>query len=533
MNPLFIYGNWAAYDELSDGIELTEELAMTQFDHLLRMRAQGVRFDAYLMDAFWFARDGGYREWRTPTWPNGPDRWLAACAEHGLLPGLWFTVNTLCHLDPAPQWVDSVDEKGWGMCMFEGGFLADFIDILDHWFSRGIRIFKFDFAEFNAVPAGRAIEDARAKNIAAFRSAMLDFRLRHPEAILMAFNGFEEREVMDRTDHEDGPTVDLAWLDVFDSIYCGDPRPADVPCIDFWRSVDIYHDHMTMLYHRSGIPLDRIDNCGFMVGNTGTCYWRGKAGWQSMLILSLARGGRIHVAYGDLSLFTDEDARWWARVQDLYIPSMRPGGTQTDWDWGMPGKGNSYTYIATDSEMVTQMDPAFIASGVPNSEGGISISYFGRDDRVQIFVDPVDNITSQLQVRSYAMQGVSSLMPENAPAVEPFEWEIVPADQYFDPNVRFIMPATYTEAFVMVRQLTPDGRVKRTYPRPDAPQPLTVYLIEGDQRHLLPATQDRVIWSGMSWTMARLPVGLTGEIHILSETIETEPVMFWAFIYWR
>src|SRR5690606_26892634 len=44
--PLVIYNNWAAYDELSDAKQLTEELAMRQLDELLRLRAQGVRFDA-------------------------------------------------------------------------------------------------------------------------------------------------------------------------------------------------------------------------------------------------------------------------------------------------------------------------------------------------------------------------------------------------------------------------------------------------------------------------------------------------------
>jgi hypothetical protein len=45
------------------------------------------------MDAFWFARDGGYRTWRAEDWPEGPDGWLAALAAHGIKPGLWFGGN--------------------------------------------------------------------------------------------------------------------------------------------------------------------------------------------------------------------------------------------------------------------------------------------------------------------------------------------------------------------------------------------------------------------------------------------------------
>jgi hypothetical protein len=60
--PICIYNNWSTYDELSDNIVLTEELAMKELDEVLRLRKAGVRIDYYLMDAFWYAPDGGYRE---------------------------------------------------------------------------------------------------------------------------------------------------------------------------------------------------------------------------------------------------------------------------------------------------------------------------------------------------------------------------------------------------------------------------------------------------------------------------------------
>jgi hypothetical protein len=64
--PACVYINGAAYDELSDTVELTEALALEQFEHLLRLRGLGVQIDYYLMDAFWYARNGGYRTWRKP-----------------------------------------------------------------------------------------------------------------------------------------------------------------------------------------------------------------------------------------------------------------------------------------------------------------------------------------------------------------------------------------------------------------------------------------------------------------------------------
>jgi hypothetical protein len=148
--PIVVYNNWAAYDELSDNVPLTEALAMRPLQEILRLRQQGVRIDAYVMDAYWFAPDGGYRTWRQPNWPDGPDRWLAACREHGLKPGLWFSTNNLSHLEPFPAWEDSLTARRNAMCLFAGGYLPHLIETLQLWYDRGVRIFKFDFAKFTA-----------------------------------------------------------------------------------------------------------------------------------------------------------------------------------------------------------------------------------------------------------------------------------------------------------------------------------------------------------------------------------------------
>src|ERR1700761_7458686 len=79
--PISVYDNWAAYDELSDNVPLTEELSLKELDNVVRLRQDGVRFDYYVMDAFWFDPDGGYRTWKKPNWPAGPDRWIKSCKE--------------------------------------------------------------------------------------------------------------------------------------------------------------------------------------------------------------------------------------------------------------------------------------------------------------------------------------------------------------------------------------------------------------------------------------------------------------------
>ena len=93
--PVFVYNNWSAYDELSDNIPLDEALAMKELDHIVRLKKLGVQVDYYMMDAFWFDVNEGYRKWRPDCWPEGPKRWLDACKREGIKPGLWFSTNLL------------------------------------------------------------------------------------------------------------------------------------------------------------------------------------------------------------------------------------------------------------------------------------------------------------------------------------------------------------------------------------------------------------------------------------------------------
>src|SRR5581483_103636 len=95
--PIWVYNDWSAYDELSDEVPLTQELAMRELGELQRLKRAGVKVDYYVMDAFWYDPDGGYRTWRKD-WPDGPDAWLKGCLANGIKPGLWFGTNSLVHL---------------------------------------------------------------------------------------------------------------------------------------------------------------------------------------------------------------------------------------------------------------------------------------------------------------------------------------------------------------------------------------------------------------------------------------------------
>ncbi len=367
--PVSVYINWASYDELSDNVELTEALALRQLDELLRLRSLGARFDYYMMDAFWYAPDGAYRTWRQPHWPSGPDPWLDRCREAGVKPGLWVTANTLCKMTCPPAWRQSLDEEHNALCCFYGGFLADFTLAMHEWHQRGVRAFKFDFANFLAAPRSlrnvMTPSEIRSANVTAWQGAMKAFRREHPDVLLLGYNGYEEAPVQHSTSLPLVRAIDHRWMDVFDSLYCGDPRPADVPAMNFWRSKDVYSDHLVRVYEWNNLPLSRIDNSGFMIGTTGTCYYRRTAAWRGMLILSLARGGWVNTYYGNLDLLDETKGRWFARVQGWYLDLQKAGRMTTF--GGMPGEAMPYGFAAMrdGSGLLAVVNPGQLPAELP------------------------------------------------------------------------------------------------------------------------------------------------------------------------
>jgi hypothetical protein len=368
--PVFVYNNWSAYDELSDKVVQTEELAMRELGEIVRLQRSGVRIDYYVMDAFWFDKNGGYRTWHREHWPQGPDRWLAGCKEHGIRPGMWFSTNLIAthdgrFLEPVAEWADSVATDPNILCLFEGGYLNHLAGTLQLWYDRGVRLFKFDFAYFEAVTAAAkdkyTPEEIKEKNKVAFMGMLRHFRERNPDVLITGYNGFGGE--MENTFTPFHQTVDHRWLDVFDTIYCGDPRFSDVPMMNIWRSQDNYSDHMVRQFAFNGLPLRRIDNCAFMIGKTGTCYYRATHAWKGMLLLELARGGWMNVYHGNLELLDTADAEWFARVQRIYQPLQArdgiaafgaiPGTGKPYWFRGNGPAGRLYTVVNPGQEIAT------------------------------------------------------------------------------------------------------------------------------------------------------------------------------------
>lgn len=516
--PVSIYINWAAYDELSDTVELTEALAMRQFAEMLRLRSAGVQFDYYLMDAFWYAPDGGYRVWRQPHWPEGPDRWLDACLASGIKPGLWFSGNTLCKLKPVPEWEESLDAAGDGMCLFYGGFLPHWLETMRLWYERGVRAFKLDFLSFHAAPAAvrRMLlpSEIYAQNVAALRNGLSALRQRCPELVLLGYNGFEEAETQLRTDAPLRKTVDAHWLDVLDSLYCGDPRPSDVPAMNFWRSKDIYSDHMVRVYELNGFPLNRIDNAGFMIGTTGTCYYRKTAAWQGMLILSLARGGWVNTYYGNLELLTAEQARWFAKVQSLFLRLQMYGRFSTF--GAVPGQGQPYGFVARDSAgaVFTAVNPSQRESiiSLPGSvDGRLLFCDAGCQPRLHAG-ELVLGAEQMAVVGAGCYNSSAHDLGRQADVVVPLS--IHPCEASFQSvngkRISTTVPAPRQGALrVILCQKDRAGRARRsTGGAPPAGKTLGRLLTIAAEQAGRPVpvlvNYDKAIWSGLSWAVAEI-----------------------------
>jgi hypothetical protein len=523
--PISVYNNWSSYDELSDNIPLTDSLAMRELDELIRLKQAGVRFDYYMMDAFWFAPDGGYRTWRTPNWPNGPDAWIRKCQENGVKPGLWFSTNTLVKIQAAPAWKDSLNKGGNAMSFFEGGFLPDFMNSLQYWYDHGIRMFKFDFVDLTAATPGSEAKLSKAeikeRNATAFREALRSFRQKNPEAVLIAFNGFGG--TLDNTfDHLPfhDPT-DLRWLEVFQMQYTGDPRPSDVPEASFWRSMDIYSDHMVRRFEQLGFSLERIDSTGFMVGKTGTIYYRGMHAWKGAYLLMMARGGWVNTIHGNLELIQGKDAEWMARAQALFFELQGLGRIHTF--GGIPGDAKPYGFggVTTRGAVYVVVNPGQSIANLALPRLVFNQPALGPG-RIQFrdagFVPTLSGDQITLGPGQMAMVGYGDYA--NA------KYDFGVQDDVIIPRDIAPFPTTFHSAGagaiettvdppksgtlrVIFREETPDGYLRRTWAGgpPSGENMSKVFAISATQDgQAIPVRiyHDHVVWSGMSWALGEI-----------------------------
>lgn len=554
-DPISVYDNWAAYDELSDNVPLTEALSLKELDNVLRLKRDGVRFDYYVMDAFWFDQDSGYRTWKKPNWPQGPDRWIKMCQENGIRPGLWFSTNTLVHLNAVPKWRDSLNRGGTAMSMFEGGFLPDFMDVLQFWYDRGIRMFLFDFADMTAATskaeASMSKQEIIKRNSDALREALAAFRRKNPDVVLEAFNGFGGD--MDSTYYAfpfKNP-VDLQWLQVFDSLYCGDPRPSDVPSMSFWRSLDTYSDHQMRRYEESSVPIERIDTTSFMPGKTGTIFNRAFEEWKGSLLLMMARGGWINTTYGNLELLGDQGARWFARVQSLFLHFQSEGRIKTF--GGIPGdvklygfgaldgEGSVYTVVNPTETVATMTLPVLSQTQRPRAPGKVLFRDAGFVPRLvgnHIALGP-----EQMAVIGFGKYASAEFdLGVQDDVVVPRS--IHPVQATFREVSKGVIEATVEvprsdDLRLIMQQYSPDGSLRRTWAGgpPNGTNMGKVFILKAEQdgRELpIHENYDRVVWAGLSWAEGEIShrdLHLGAPVKLTLRTTEKDPVTIKGRVY--
>jgi hypothetical protein len=473
-----------------------------------------------MMDAFWFDPDGGYRTWRKPNWPDGPDAWIKKCRDNGILPGLWFGTNALVKINAAPAWQDSLTEKRGSMSFSEGGFLPDFIDSLQYWYDHGIRMFKFDFADFDAatpaIAKTKSREEIHARNVDAFREALKQFRHRNPDIVLVAFNGFGGDVESTAGLFPFHNAIDLRWLGVFDSLYSGDPRASDVPEMNFWRSMDIYSDHMVRRYEQSFMPLERIDSTGFMLGNTGTIYYRKTHAWKGALILMMARGGWVNTVHGNLEFLTDEDARWFAKVQALYLRLEGMGRTKTF--GGIPGEIQPYGFGSLDADgaVYALVNPAQSVeeiqmpqlSQVQKTNAPGRLLFRDAGFQPEVTRDKIKLGPGQMAVVGYGEYAKAQYDLGVQQDVQ-IPRSIRPIDATFSEHGKNTMEATVSapergDLRIVMQQRSTDGNIMRSWKGgpPNGTNMSKVFILEAWQNgRPLPVqiNYDNVIWSGLSW----------------------------------
>lgn len=551
--PINIYNNWSSYDELSDVVKLTEALAMKELNEVVRLKSHGAVIDYYMMDAFWFGKEGGYRTWNKAHWPNGPGIWLDACKKNNIIPGMWFSTNLINMggqrvLDVIPEWENSLATDNNTLCLFEGGYLNHLAETLQMWADKGVGAFKFDFAYFDAATKEAkekySLADIQEKNKVAFMNMLKSLREKNPHLLIVGYNGFGGH--MEYTFTPFDKSIDHRWLDVFDTLYCGDPRFSDVPMMNIWRSQDNYSDHQVRQFEYNGLPLNRIDNCAFMIGKTGTCYNRALQAWKGMLILEFARGGWSNVFHGNLELLSNEDMNWFAKVQQLYLPLQQHGTWNTF--GAIPGTGKHYGFKAVDKDgmVITLVNP---------SQEMLSIQ--------------LDNDHFEKSIILYADGGFTPAIPNNKLTIGPEQLVVIGFGKYsarkyllgrdetiripvaidkfeagFKTNGRNSIITTinvpaYKNIRILFQQFSADGFPYRTWGGgpPDGKTMDTYFQIkvtQGDKTIPLHIMYDKMIWSGLSWAAGEIQhdnINAHEPITIECISLEKEDLSLQAAVY--
>jgi hypothetical protein len=311
---------------------------------------------------------------------------------------------------------------------------------------------------------------------------------------------------------------------VFDSLYSGDPGPADVPAMNFFRSVDIFGDHKVRRYAANGVPLERIDSCSPMLGNTATAYWRKTTGWKGMILLNLAHGSWMNLLYGDLALLTDDDARWFAQAQRLFLPLQARGRFYPF--GGVPGESEPYGFAAVGEtgSVYTVVNPAQMIATVPlplvardqTRTGSGRLLFTDAGFQPVLANDAITLGPEQMAVVGYdRYAGAEFALGVQTDIVIPAGIAPLPlSDVTAQPNATTatVRAPARGGLRLVVRQFSENGeplrsRGGKTPPRISLEKILRLEVRRGAETPPVHVNYDRSIWSGLSWAVGEVPAG--------------------------
>ncbi|WP_391570905.1 hypothetical protein [Cohnella sp.] len=522
VEPLAIYCDWGLHDELSDQIELTAEMTDGMLEHLRWMKEiHGIAFDYYLIDAFWFEEGEVYGSFKARTWPSGFGAIRKKMDELGLKLGLWFDLSgNFLRMERLREARIELDK--YELCLGHPDYANALKEaLLHHVREHGMKMIKLDFAAFSCsnpkhdhLPG----EHSKEASISRFVELLREVKEAEPELVVLAYNGFTTNYdwIKDVDGEREGAAVSPWWAFHLDFIYCGDPRPSELPALRLRDSIHSYTDAMIRQFEHSLLPHETMDDHGVMIGDTGTIYRLGKEGWRNDWLLSIARGGRKTHFYGDLRQLNESDYIFLKTTWPLQREAVAKGYS-TESVAGNPLQEQAYGYMnANEREgCITLFNPHPIRTAVKLAD---EIGKRARGGEANVA------LAKLYAGERWLGSGGARLNPYEPIELEPFEVVMLKWDAAEAPGlssaewqVEEVFPFTKMEGTARLRTVVPvssspedrwvvryrDGAMKPLRTVRGRPDGMRIAVGTGEEKRELIPLYDQDVWSGMSWMVYR------------------------------
>jgi hypothetical protein len=225
----------------------------------------------------------------------------------------------------------------------------------------------------------------------------------------------------------------------------------------------------------------------------------------------------MNVYHGNLELLTDEDARWFAKVQQLYLGMQRVDGVTSF--GAIPGSGQPYGFMAMDTKgsVFTVVNPSQEIAGIPLPVAGATRILYADDGFTPTVKEKLLTLgAEQLAVVGTGAYADARYLLGTDPMVRiPLTMEKIDAVfQASGPNTisGVIQPTAGKDIRIILQQYGPDGQPYRSWggAPPTGKKMDTLIRIKVRQQDKdlpLYIAYDKMIWSGLSWAAGELRQG--------------------------